>query len=253
MARQRNHRSRRRRRGRFSGLYRFFAVVTVAAAVTAACVIFFRVNEVSVEGNVRYTQQEIIQVSGIRDGDNLITLPQARIAGVIRTELPYVEDVSIRLSLPDRVVISVQERVAAAFLSGTRGQWLISAQGKVLEEIECASVMEIVGITAVSPRPGDSVEVTPEETASLDHVLALLSALEEADMAASCDKMDCTAASSILLSWDIYTIKFPRGGDYSYMLRLIKGALDNEKMPQGVPGMFDLTVEDGAVHFIRNK
>ena len=253
MARQRSHRSRRRRRGRFGGLYRFFAVLAVIAAVAAACVIFFRVNEVSVVGNVRYTAEEIVQISGIQSGDNLITLSKAHIAGVIRTRLPYVESVSIRRSLPDGVIIEVHERVAVASVESDQGSWLISSQGKVLEEKSSASVMEIIGIMAQSPRAGDSVRVLEKDSATLDHVLALLTALEEENMIAACGTMDCTAAASILLSWDIYTIKLPRGGDYSCMLGLIKNALNNERMPQGVPGTFDLVVEDGAVHFIRAK
>jgi len=253
MARQRSHRSRRRRRGRFGGVYRFFAVLAVIAAVAAACVVFFRINEVFVEGNVRYTADEVIQVSGIKSGDNLITIPKAHITGVIRTELPYVESVSIRRKLPDGVIIEVQERVAVASVESTRGRWLLSSQGKILEEAGNASVMEIVGVVAQSPRAGDSIQVTEENNATLNHVLALLMALEEENMIAACGTMDCTAAASILLTWDIYTIKLPRGGDYAYMLGLIKGALSSERMPQGVPGTFDLAVEDGAVHFIRGE
>ena len=60
MAQQRRHQSRRRRRGRFSGLYRLLSVLAAAAAIAVACVVFFRVNEVTVAGNSRYTAEEII-------------------------------------------------------------------------------------------------------------------------------------------------------------------------------------------------
>ena len=36
------------------------AVLAVAVALVVACVVFFRVNEVTVAGNVRYTAQEIV-------------------------------------------------------------------------------------------------------------------------------------------------------------------------------------------------
>ena len=253
MARQRRHTSRRRRRGRFSGLYRFFAMFAVFAAVLAACVVFFRVNRVSVEGNVRYAEQEIINVSGIQVGDNLVTLPRKQIAEFISTELPYVESVSIRRRLPDGIVIVVEEQVAVATVDSILGRWLISSQGKILEQAGEQPVMEITGINAQSPHAGANVVVSDEQTAALEHILALLTALEEKNMIAGCRALDCTATASMTLAWDIYTIKLPRGGDYPYMLRLIEGALSNEKMPQGVPGIFDLTVEDGAVHFRREK
>lgn len=253
MARQRKHASRRRRRGRFGGLYRFFAVLAVAAAVVAACVVFFRVNTVSVEGNVRYTAEEIVCISEIQLGDNLIALPKRQISAAIRTQLPYVESVTIRRSLPDGVVIAVQERLAVASVDSVLGRWLISSQGKILEHAGNQSVMQITGVFAQSPSAGENLRVSEEQLVTLDHVLELLKALEEKNMTAACHTLDCSAAASMTLTWDIYTIKLPRGGDYSYMLRLIEGALSNEKMPLGVPGTFDLTIEDGAVHFRRDK
>ena len=71
MARQRSHKTRRRRRGRFRGVYQFFAVLLAVAAVIAACVVFFRVNEIEVEGTSRYTAEEVAEASAIRQGDKM--------------------------------------------------------------------------------------------------------------------------------------------------------------------------------------
>ncbi len=253
MAAQRRRHSRRRRRGQFSGLYRFFAVLAVIAAVVAACVIFFRVNTVTVIGNSRYTVQEVVEASGIVAGDNLVALSKGQIASTIRTKLPYVESVSIRRVLPDGVEITVGERVAVASVNSSDGRWLISSQGKLLEKAADHKVVTVVGLTAQAPYAGNTMEVPEEQSNTLDHVLTLLSALEERDMLADCNTLDCTPTSYMTLTWDIYTIKFPRGGDYPYMLRLIDMALEHEKMPQNEPGTFDLTVEDNAVHFKRNR
>ncbi len=253
MAAQRRHRSRRRRRGQFGGLYRFFAIVAVIAAISAACVIFFRINTVTVQGNTRYTAQEIVEVSGIKAGDNLVALSKGQIASVIRTSLPYVESVSIRRVLPDGVEITVRERVAVASVDSADGRWLISSQGKLLEKADGHKVVKVVGLTAQAAYAGSTMEVAAEQKNTMEHVVSLLTALEEHDMLAGCGTLDCTPTSYMTLNWEIYTIKFPRGGDYSYMLRLIEMALANEKMPQNEPGMFDLTVEDNAVHFKRNR
>lgn len=245
----RRRRNSRRRRGRFGGLYRFFAVLAVIAAVVAACVIFFRINQVSVVGHVRYTAQEIVEVSGILQGDNLVALPKGQIASRIRMSLPYVESVSIRRQLPDGVEITVRERVAVASVDSADGRWLISSQGKLLERAEDHPVVRVEGISAMAPYAGNNVEVSAEQSNSLDHVLSLLESLEEAEMLADCGTLDCTPSTYITLKWGIYTIKFPRGGDYPYMLSLVNMALGHEDMPQNLPGTFDLTVEDNAVHF----
>lgn len=79
MAQERRHKSRsRRRRGRFGFFYKLLSVLLVAAALTTACVVFFRVNNITVIGNSRYTVQEVIEASGIQQGDNLITLSPSR-------------------------------------------------------------------------------------------------------------------------------------------------------------------------------
>ena len=83
MARQRRHARPKRRRGRFSGLYKVLSILLVAAAVVLACVVFFRVNSVEVEGNVRYTAEDIIEASGIQTGDNLIGLSRSRVSAAI--------------------------------------------------------------------------------------------------------------------------------------------------------------------------
>ncbi len=250
MARERSHR-RRRRRGRFSGLYKLLSVLLVIAAVAAACVVFFRVHTVEVSGNVRYTAQEVEAASGIQRGSNLIALSKRRIISSIRTSLPYVESVSVRRILPDRVLLSVTERVAAASVESSGGRWLISSKGKVLEEDDGRSVVSVTGLQAVAPYAGGTLQVKEGSEGTLEYVLALLTALEDRSMLEQAVSLDCAASASMTLHWDIYDLKLPRGGDYDRMLRLLQKALESEKMPKDEPGTFDFTVREGEVIFRR--
>lgn len=250
MARQRRHSTRRRRRGRFSGLYRLLSILAVAAAIAVACVVFFRINEVTVAGNSRYTAEEVIEASGIETGDNLVTLPKGRVASQIRTRLPYVESVSIQRLLPDGVLLTVKERVAAAVVDSDEGRWLISAQGKLLEQAGGQQLLTITGLKVLAPYAGGTMQVAEEDGNTLDYVLALLTELESREMLADCTALDCTAAASMTLSYDIYQVKLPRRSDYSKLLALLQGALADERMPQGVPGTFDLTVKEGEAYFL---
>ena len=250
MARQRRHSVRRRRRGRFSGLYRVVSVLAVAAALIVACVVFFRVNEVTVEGGQRYTAQEIIEASGIETGDNLIALSKSRVAGNIIARLPYVRSVSIQRQLPDGVRITVTEHTAAAAVSDGEGWWYISGQGKLLEQVSApGQVMTVTGLTARDPVLSGALQVSQEEETTLGYVLALLEELEERGMLSGCTALDCSAATSLTLSYSIYQVELPRRPDYSEYLALLQGALDSEELPQGVPGTFDLTVQDGRAYF----
>ena len=60
MAARKGQNRRWRRRGRFGGLYKLLSFLIIFAAILVGCVVFFRVNEVRVVGNSRYSVQEII-------------------------------------------------------------------------------------------------------------------------------------------------------------------------------------------------
>ena len=250
MARQRRHSRPRRRRGRFSGLYKVLSILVVAAAVALACVVFFRINAIEVEGNARYTAEEIIEASGVSAGENLIGLSRSRVSAAICTQLPYVENVTIKKVLPDKVVLKVEERVASASVDSAEGRWLISAQGKLLEKDNGAvQTVNITGLTAVGPYPGGMLQVSEEEQNTLRYVEDLLSELEIRGWLSQCTALDCTAATSMMLNYGIYQVKLPRGGDYSYLLRLTESALASGVIPEGVGGTLDLTVTEGKVNF----
>ena len=74
MARRKNRDRHRRRGGRFGGLYKLLSLLVILLAIGAGCVAFFRVNEVVVVGNSRYTAQEIAAASGVEKGDNLFLI-----------------------------------------------------------------------------------------------------------------------------------------------------------------------------------
>ena len=254
VARQRRHKRPVRRRGRFSGLYKVLSVLLAAGAVAAACIVFFRVNTIQVEGNVRYTAQEVIDASGVKTGDNLIVLPGGRVSAAIRAQLPYVEGVTLQRAYPDGLVIRVTERVAAASVDSAEGRWLISAQGKLLEKDNgSVHTVQISGLTAVGPYAGGMLQTAAEESLTLDYVKELLAVLERYGMLEQCTALDCTAAASMTLQYGIYRLKLPRGGDYDYHIQLAQAALSKglEKgmIQEGQSGLLDLTVMDGKAHF----
>ena len=258
MARQRRHKRSVRRRGRFSGLYKVLSIMLAAGAIAAACIVFFHVNTMEVEGNVRYTAQEIIDASGVKTGDNLIALPASRVSASIRVQLPYVEGVSLQRAYPDRLIIRVTERVAAASVDSAEGRWLISAQGKLLEKDNgTVQAVQITGLAAVGPYAGGMIQTAEEERLTLDYVKELLGVLESRGMLEQCGALDCSSASSLTLSYGIYRLKLPRGGDYEYHIELAQTALstglERGVIQEGQGGLLDLTVMDGKAHFRSDK
>ncbi len=253
MARERRHKSRgRRRRGRFSGLYKLLSALLVTAAVVVACVVFFRVNHVTVAGNSRYTAEEIASASAIEVGDNLIVLPKGQIANRILVGLPYVRGVTVDRVFPDGVLLTVEEHQAAAAVSDGWKHWYISAQGKLLEQSEQEGPLRIEGVTAVEPAAGKALAVAEEEQSRLYYALSLLGELDGRGMLADCSKMDCSVTGQIRLHYLNFVVKMPTTADFSYVLHCLETALDEDgRVSRTDSGTFDFTAADGKFYFSR--
>lgn len=157
-------------RGKF--LLRLVTVAAVVAALMMAISIFFRVDTVSVLGAQKYTPWDVSQASGIQEGDGLLTLSKARIAGKIKMALPYVDEVKINVTLPGTVNIEIKElQVTYAIAAQDNSWWLIAANGDVVKQIETSAASgytRIFGVQADAPRTDAKVTAAadqiPEET-----------------------------------------------------------------------------------------
>lgn len=124
-------RKRRRSRGRLGPLFKLLCLLTLVVALTAGATVFFRVEQVVVTGNSRYTQEEIVEVTGIEKGDNLYGWNKFAIAQRLRQTLPYIGEVTIRRALPSTILITVVEWDAVARIEPPNAQELLALQGEL--------------------------------------------------------------------------------------------------------------------------
>ncbi len=127
-------RKRRRSRGRLGPLFKLLCLLALVVALTAGATVFFRVEQVVVTGNSRYTQEEIVEVTGIEQGDNLYGWNKFAIAQRLRQTLPYIGEVTIRRALPSTILITVVEWDAVARVEPPTAQELLAIQGELGEE-----------------------------------------------------------------------------------------------------------------------
>lgn len=136
-------------------LLQLVTVVAVVLALTFGMSIFFKVEHVMVYGAEKYDAWTIKNESGIQEGDNLLGFGEIQAVGKIQAALPYVKNVRIGIKLPDTVNIIIEELdVAYAVQDGADRWWLITADGKVLEEttVEMAeSYTQILGVRIADP------------------------------------------------------------------------------------------------------
>ena len=272
MSAARNSKRSRRNRGRFSFLFKLLAIVAIGAALTVGATVFFKVEQVVVEGNQRYTAQEVDNASGIQIGDNLFRLNKYQIKSDILQTLPYVEGVNIVRRLPSTIAITVHEWDAVARIAYTplpesavteqtaEGEgtvqmetakenevWLISVGGKLLEvSPEDSQAILVSGLTALAPKAGTMLAVPQEQQDKLNGLLALLGALEERGTISFVTEIDLTAAAQVRMRYDNrFWVKMPVNGDFTYFLRALEAVV--EQRGPGEKGTMDLTREDYVV------
>ena len=228
-------------------------LVTVAAVVLALVFgmsIFFKVDadKITVSGTNKYTAWQVREASGIQDGENLLSLSDAKISGRIIAALPYVKQARVGIKLPDTVMIEIVEMQVVYSVEAEDGSWwLMSADGVLVEKTNSAEAGEhtkVLGVKLASPEVGKkavAVEPVPTETAEdgtlipvtvlgserLDAAVSILQYLEENSVlgqAASVDVSDMTR----LEVWygKQYQVNLGDTTQLKYKISLMKSAID---------------------------
>lgn len=151
-------------------------LATVAAVVIALVIgitLFFKVDadKILVSGNAQYSEWDIVQASGLKDGENLLTFNRSAAAARIRLELDYVESVRFGIKLPDTVLIEVNEIEVTYAVKDTKDDWwLISSGGKVVgpaeEEEGRKEPGKVLGIRIADPQVGHPAVADKDQPAT---------------------------------------------------------------------------------------
>lgn len=260
MAARKDRNRHRRRRGRFGFLYKLLSFLIIFAALVVGCVVFFRVNEITVQGNSRYTAQEIIAASGVKVGDNLFLINNPQTVRAITRALPYVEKVSPVKTLPDTLEIHITESRACAWFESEEGFWLINPGGKAVELTQdpekTAGLPQILGLTGVNAVLGAPITVQLEDQVRLEGLKGLLTALDGKDMAQNVTSfVDLSSTNAIYFDYGSdLTVMVPVSGDFDWCADALKGTLDTcRRQGQLVIGTLDLTYGNKVAHLLPDQ
>ena len=256
----RNKRNRhRRRRGRFGFLYKLLSFLLIFAAILAGCVAFFRVNQVTVTGNSRYTAEEIVAASGVNTGDNLFLVNKPQTAQSIIRRLPYVEKVAPVRVLPDTLELRVTETSAVAAVQAEGNWWLMNAGGKLLDQGDAslqAVFPQVIGLHPVTPSVGVRRTVPLEEQTKRDSLRSLLTALSERGMTGNVTGfIDLTSNNAIYFGYggDL-TVAMPLTGNFNEQAFRLQRVMESfQQRGEAVAGTLDLTYEGKQARLLTSR
>lgn len=249
---KRRHSNRRRRRGSFGFLYKLLSILVICGCLVAALTLFFRVNTVEITGQQRYTDQEVLEASGIETGDNLLLLNKYDAAGRIVEALPYIEEIRINRTLPATLTITVRECRDPMAVLQDGSAWIVSSSGRIVDqkpESAAENYAVISGCQLLAPSVGTQLALATEYASQQQSLLDLMTALEEAGMLSGVDGIRLDDLSAIRMDYiDRFTVKMPYGADYAMKLKILREALAQDVVQDNMTGTFDMMREDGRVY-----
>lgn len=250
MARKRG--DRRRRRGRFTFFYKLLTMLVVCGVVVTALTLFFKLGEVRISGNTRYTQEEIRLSSGLEMGENLFLMNKYAVANRLLNALPYIEEVRINRLLPDTMLIDVSEcdHTYAVVQGGTA--WLMSDSGKIVDSCkpsEAEGSPRIEGCELLAPAVGAQMALSAQLQSRQESLLNLLSALEEAEAVEKVTTISLESPSELVIDYvGRFDAVMPYEADYGYMLTYLERVVS--ALETNETGTIDLTHE-GEAHVLK--
>lgn len=220
------NRKRKSRRRRHTPLYFFMVILIVTGlGILLSVTLFFNVKNVNVKGDVDYTTDDIIRMSGIRVGDNLIRLDSERASQGILSSMIYIEKADIEKQYPGTVVINVSRCIPTANVECSGGYLIVSEKGKILDKSE-KKYDDLVVIKGFEPSADTLGTYLSSVNKDRDEIVLEFLKKIAGDKKSKMSTVDLTDVYEIMVNYDErIDFKMGNSNDISYKLSLAETVL----------------------------
>jgi len=209
-----------------SGPIMFFLVIVAVIFVMS---VFFRVSDIQVNGNTHYSDEEIIRAIDIEEGDNLFFFDRFAALSRVFAKLPYIEEVTVERSLPNRVIVTVTESRALAYIVLGEEKWTIDHNCKVLgkaNDEELSGLIPIVGISPGTLMIGETLQTADGDESIVEYIAEVLFQLEARGLYADVGQVDFSNPSQVEFTLrDKYTVRLGNASNVEYKFGMLISAL----------------------------
>lgn len=202
----------------------------------------YNIGVVNVEGNVKYTVEEIKELANITLGTNINKLKTNKIEKVVEG-LSYVRDAKVVRKYPETVIIKVEEYESSfvALNKETNEYIRLTDKGVILEKCNLEDVTEnellLFGIHFDDNLGEKIVEL---EQKKLQTLIAMMDKYAKENISKKITSVEFNEGDIILtLDYDIDVVM--NTNDVEYKLNLLKSILDEIN---GKVGTIDMTIEN---------
>jgi len=217
--------------------------------------VFFKIDEIYVEGTKKYPENDIIAASMIEKNENLLLCNTSPGEKNIIAKFPYVEDVHIQKQLFNKIAIKITEAKPFLMIKNGERYFVLSKKGKIIEinnENKYKDVPVIVGAKLKKTKLCDYAEYENDNTKKyLDEVISLVKKYEIKDITT----VDVTSMTNIFLlkkNGFKLIIGSPENLDYKFRSAV---SIMNEHISETDSGTLDVSMADaeGAKSYFKSK
>ena len=238
---------RQKKKKRRRMISRIGIAVLVLLAIVFAPTIFFQVSKINVTGDTRYTSEQLIKSTGVKQGDNMFFLDTKQIAADLKDEYPYLDTVKLCRKLPSTLQIEVNDRTAALSIEQNGKYLILDMSGKVLEKTKSAAkgTAKVTGVPMKGLHVGDAVD--EDKYGKAASVMKLLELTDQYGMKKHIKTIDVEKAYDVRVTYDKrYTILLGalEESNLEHKIQFLKAILKEPSLPES--GVIDLTDEKEA-------
>lgn len=240
----------RRRKKQEQRRWKLFRYLLAVAAMLMAANIFFQISDIQVEGNVLYSESDVIAASGLQLGGSSLAVSDWMVARRIHNELPGISSAVVTLAIPDTLRIRVSETPALAVLETEAGPVMLSRTCEVVNGYSGneAELVHIRGISPVSTDVGQLLGVSAGESTKISYLQELLPTLEKEGMLSSVQDIDISNGSDLHFRYEgRFTVRLGEQEDMRGKLDLLRRIVQSLNIGDG--GILDLSTEHEG-HYI---
>jgi len=215
---------------------------------------FLRVMEIRVQGAYRHSASEIVAVSGITPGDNLLFMDMEAVERAIIAAMPFIRDVTAVRVPPYAVLIEVRESVPFAIVETRIDVLVLDSAGRILEITDEVppGLIEVRGVSAVEGEEGGQIRPISGGEPNVEAMREVLLAIERQGFEDDVSFIDVTNISRITMGYqDRFTVSLGGATQLNRKLERLPSAVIwiNGERGEDVRGNIDVSDPNIAATF----
>lgn len=161
----------------------------------------FRVQGIEVSGNSFYTTEQIKEIAGVREGDEVLAVDLQEVVDRILADCPHVDGVSVSMSFPFHIKITLVEKTDVMYTSYQEKYVSFDSNFRVLETIDrgenqFSPFLYVILPQVKSMQKGSTIRFADAE-GDRSYIQTLYAAMEEREMLASVTEVDFSERFSV--------------------------------------------------------